>query len=74
MDSLSSHLVFQKEQFMKLFPIRMSCLKVSLNGWLKTEGFSTRILDDSDNAIAAIFKMLEFTRDHLQDMSPAFSG
>jgi signal recognition particle GTPase len=33
-----------------------------------------KVLDSSENAIAAIFKLLEVNRDHFQEMSPAFQA
>jgi hypothetical protein len=33
-----------------------------------------KILSETENAIVAIFKMLEISRDHFQDMSPAFQA
>jgi hypothetical protein len=34
----------------------------------------SRILNESENAIVAIFKLLESSRDHIQNMSPAFQA
>jgi AcrR family transcriptional regulator len=75
MDSLSSHLGISKRTIYEAFSDKDELLEGVLK-WMaeKQKDLVHRILDDSDNAIAAIFKMLEFTRDHLQDMSPAFQA
>ena len=36
--------------------------------------FVKKILDESENAIVAIFRLLEINRDHFQKMSPAFQA
>ena len=33
-----------------------------------------KVLDESENAIVAIFNLLEINRDHFQNMSPAFQA
>ena len=33
-----------------------------------------RVLDESENSIVAIFRMLEINREYFQDMSPAFQA
>lgn len=38
----------------------------------KQKTLVSHILEDSENAIHAIFRLLESSRDHFQDMSPAF--
>ena len=40
----------------------------------KQRALVNRILEDSENAIYAIFRLLEINRDHFQDMSPAFQA
>ncbi len=44
------------------------------NDGRKAEGPGRRILADSENAIYAIFRLLESSRDHFQNMSPAFQA
>jgi TetR/AcrR family transcriptional regulator, cholesterol catabolism regulator len=73
MDSLSSHLGISKRTIYEVFSDKDELLEGVLKCMAeKQKELIKRILDDSENAIVAIFKMLEFTRNHFQDMSPAF--
>ena len=40
----------------------------------KQKAMVSRILDESENAIDAIFRLLESNRDHFQNISPAFQA
>ena len=45
------------------------------NGWQRSRRILVnRILDESENAMYAIFRLLESNRDHFQNMSPAFQA
>jgi AcrR family transcriptional regulator len=75
MDSLSSHLGISKRTIYEVFSDKDDLLEGVLCLMAeKQKELVKRILNDSDNAIVAIFRMLEFSRDHIQDMSPAFQA
>ena len=75
MDSLASHLGMSKRTIYEVFADKDELL-VSVLRWMaeKQRSLVNRILEDSDNAIIAIFRLLEKSRDHYQDMSPAFQA
>jgi TetR/AcrR family transcriptional regulator, cholesterol catabolism regulator len=73
MDQLASHLGISKrtiyENFTDKDDLLTGVLKMMTD---KQKGIIKRIIDESENAIVAIFRILEMSRNHLQDMSPAF--
>jgi len=73
MDSLASQLGISKRTIYEVFSDKDELLEGVLQ-WMseKQNEMVKRILDESENAIAAIFRMLEISRDHFQNMSPAF--
>jgi TetR/AcrR family transcriptional regulator, cholesterol catabolism regulator len=75
MDSLASHLGISKRTIYEVFSDKDELLAGVLQ-WMheKQKIMLKKILDDSENAIVAIFRLLESSRDHIQDMSPAFQA
>jgi len=75
MDSLANHLGISKRTIYEVFSDKDEML-LSVLRWMaqKQRALVQRILDDSENAILAIFRLLESSRDHFQDMSPAFQA
>jgi len=73
MDSLAGHLVMSKRTIYEVFSDKDELL-IGVLKWMaeKQKELVKRVLDESDNAIVAIFKLLEINRDHFQQMSPAF--
>jgi AcrR family transcriptional regulator len=75
MDSLASHMGMSKRTIYELFADKDELL-IGVLKWMteKQKELVQKVLDESDNAIAAIFKLLEVNRDHFQEMSPAFQS
>lgn len=75
MDSLANHLGISKRTIYEVFSDKDELL-VSVLQWMaeRQRVLVNRILEDSDNAIDAIFRLLESGRDHFQDMSPALQA
>jgi AcrR family transcriptional regulator len=73
MDSLASHLGMSKRTIYEVFSNKEDLLTGVLK-WMteKQKELIERILNGSDNALAAIFKLLEINRDHFQSLSPVF--
>jgi len=73
MDSLASHLGMSKRTIYEVFSDKDELLTGVLI-WMagKQKELVERILNGSDNAIVAIFKLLEINREHLQNLTPAF--
>ena len=75
MDSLASHMAMSKRTIYEIFADKDELLTGVLKLMsLKQKELFKRILDESENAIVAVFKLLEFNRDHFQQMSPAFQS
>jgi AcrR family transcriptional regulator len=73
MDSLANHIGMSKRTIYENFSEKEEILEGVLQMMAeKQRTLVKRILDDSENAIDAIFMLLETNRDHLQSMSPAF--
>jgi len=73
MDSLASQLGISKRTIYELFADKDELLEGVLKSMAdRQKDVVKRILEESENAIVAIFKMLEISRDHFQNMSPAF--
>jgi AcrR family transcriptional regulator len=75
MDSLATHLGISKRTIYEVFIDKDELLKGVL-GWMAERQKETinRVLDESENAIVAIFRLLEISSDHFQMMSPAFQA
>jgi TetR/AcrR family transcriptional regulator, cholesterol catabolism regulator len=75
MDSLASHLGISKRTIYEVFSDKDELL-ISVLEWMgeRQKALVSRILDESENAIDAIFRLLESNRDHLQNMSAAFQA
>jgi AcrR family transcriptional regulator len=75
MDSLAAHLGISKRTIYEVFADKDELLMGVLKGMAqKQKELVKRILNESDNAIEAIFRLLEINRDHFQQMSPAFQS
>jgi TetR/AcrR family transcriptional regulator, cholesterol catabolism regulator len=73
MDQLASHLGISKRTIYENFTDKDDLLTGVLKMMtVKQKVIIQRIIDESENAIVAIFRILEMSRNHLQDMSPAF--
>ena len=75
MDSLASHLGMSKRTIYEVFSDKDELL-VGVLRWMseKQRELVNRILDESENSIVAIFRLLEINNEHFQDMSPAFQA
>jgi len=75
MDSLASELGMSKRTIYEVFSDKDELLAGVLT-WMteKQREITKKILEESADAITAIFVMLELSRDHLQGMSPAFQA
>lgn len=73
MDSLASHLGISKRTIYEVFADKDELL-IGVLTWMaeKQRILVKKVLDDSENAIFAIFRLLQINRDHFQNMSPAF--
>jgi len=75
MDFLANHLGMSKRTIYEVFTDKDELLMGVLT-WMagKQKELVRKILDDSENSIVAIFRMLEINRDNFQNMSPAFQA
>lgn len=75
MDSLANHLGMSKRTIYEIFSDKDDLLIGVLN-WMneKQKEILKTILDESENAIVAIFRLLEINQVHFQQMSPAFQA
>jgi TetR/AcrR family transcriptional regulator, cholesterol catabolism regulator len=73
MDSIAAHLGISKRTIYEKFSDKDDLLVGVLN-WMgeKQKELVTRVLNESGNAIVAIFKLMEINLNHFQEMSPAF--
>jgi AcrR family transcriptional regulator len=73
MDSIAAHLGISKRTIYEVFADKDELLRGVLC-WMteKQKELLKRILEESENSIVAIFRLLEINRDHFQSMSPAF--
>jgi TetR/AcrR family transcriptional regulator, cholesterol catabolism regulator len=75
MDSLATQLGISKRTIYELFTDKDELLMAVLSRMAKQQKeLVKRVLDESENSIVAIFKMLEYNRDNFQSMSPAFQS
>ena len=73
MDSLATHLGMSKRTIYEIFSDKDD-LFIGVLNWMneKQKELLKNILDESENAIIAIFRLLEINQIHFQQMSPAF--
>ena len=73
MDMLANQMGMSKRTIYEVFSDKDELLQGVLK-WMtiKQQEVMTKILDESENVIEAIFKMLDLMSDHFQNMSPAF--
>jgi TetR/AcrR family transcriptional regulator, cholesterol catabolism regulator len=73
MDSLANQFGISKRTIYEVFSDKDELLIAVLTRIAqKQKDLVTKVLDESENSIVAIFKMLEINRDNFQYMSPAF--
>ena len=75
MDSLASHLGMSKRTIYEVFSDKDDLL-VGVLKWMaeRQRELVNKILNESENSIVAIFRLLEINSEHFQDMSPAFQA
>jgi AcrR family transcriptional regulator len=73
MDSLATYLGISKRTIYEVFADKDELL-IGVLKWMaeKQSKLVTRVLQESENAIVAIFKLLEINWNHFQQMSPSF--
>jgi AcrR family transcriptional regulator len=73
MDMLANQMGISKRTIYEVFTDKDELLRGVLK-WMtvRQREVMTKILNESENVIEAIFKMLDLMRDHFQNMSPAF--
>lgn len=75
MDSLAAGLGISKRTIYEIFSDKDELLMEVLTGMAhKQKELIKRVLEDSENSIVAIFRLLEMNRDNFQSMSPAFQS
>lgn len=75
MDSLANQLGMSKRTIYEVFADKDEILMaVLLKMARQQKEMVKRVLDESENSIVAIFRMLEINRDNFQSMSPAFQA
>ncbi|MCU0408875.1 MAG: TetR/AcrR family transcriptional regulator [Bacteroidales bacterium] len=75
MDSLAGHLGMSKRTIYEVFSDKDELLiGVLRNMAEKQRELVMRVLEESDNSLVAIFRLLEINMVHFQDMSPAFQA
>ena len=75
MDSLANQLGMSKRTIYEVFSDKDELLMAVLTMMAQQQkDLVKRVLDDSENSIVAIFRMLEINRDNFQYMSPAFQA
>jgi AcrR family transcriptional regulator len=75
MDSLANQLGMSKRTIYEIFSDKDELLMAVLTRMAQQQkDLVKRVLDESENSIVAIFRMLEINRDNFQYMSPAFQS
>jgi AcrR family transcriptional regulator len=75
MDSLANQFGISKRTIYEVFSDKDELLMAVLTRMAtKQKEMVKRVLDESENAIFAIFRLLEMNRDNFQSMSPAFQA
>ncbi|HVN57950.1 MAG TPA: TetR/AcrR family transcriptional regulator [Bacteroidales bacterium] len=73
MDSIATELGMSKRTIYEIFADKDELLIGVLNSMaVRQKELVRKVLDESDNAIVAIFRLLEINRDHFQNTNPAF--
>jgi TetR/AcrR family transcriptional regulator, cholesterol catabolism regulator len=73
MDSLANQLGMSKRTIYEIFSDKDELLMAVLNRMSQVhKEMIKKVLDDSENSIDAIFRLLEMNRDNIQSMSPVF--
>jgi TetR/AcrR family transcriptional regulator, cholesterol catabolism regulator len=75
MDSIAGHLGISKRTIYEIFSDKDDLI-INVLKWMaySQKVHLEKILDESENSIVAIFRLLEINRDFIQDMSPAFQA
>jgi AcrR family transcriptional regulator len=75
MDSIATQLGISKRTIYEVFADKDELL-IGVLKWMaeKQKELVKRFLDESENSIVAIFKLLEINMNHFQEMSPAFQA
>jgi AcrR family transcriptional regulator len=75
MDSLANYLGMSKRTIYEVFSDKDELL-IGVMKWMseRQKDLVRKVLDESENAIVAIFTLLSINRDHFQNMSPAFQA
>lgn len=74
MDMIASHLSVSKRTIYELFSDKNELLAGVLSSMTqKHKEMTDRIMEESENIIAALFRIMEFNLEHLQAMNPAFN-
>jgi TetR/AcrR family transcriptional regulator, cholesterol catabolism regulator len=75
MDSLANELGVSKRTIYEIFSDKDDLLiAVLIRMAQKQKELVKRVLEESENSIVAIFRMLEINRDYFQDISPVFQA
>lgn len=75
MDSLASQFGISKRTIYEVFSDKDELLMAVLTRMAsKQKEMVKKVLDESENSMVAIFRMLEMNRDNFQSMSPAFQA
>jgi len=75
MDTLANQLGISKRTIYEVFSDKDELLMAVLtNMAYQQKELINRVIDESENSIVAIFRMLEFNRNNFQTMSPAFQS
>jgi len=75
MDSLANQLGISKRTIYEVFSDKDDLLIAVLTRMARQQKEQVkRVLDESENSIVAIFRMLEINREYFQDISPAFQA
>ena len=75
MDTLANQLGISKRTIYEAFSDKDELLMAVLkNIAYQQKELINRVIDESENSIVAIFRMLEFNRNNFQTMSPAFQS
>jgi AcrR family transcriptional regulator len=75
MDSLAGHLGISKRTIYEVFSDKDELLVEVLTRMArKQKELVKRVLDESENSIVAIFRLLEINREYFQDINPVFQA
>jgi TetR/AcrR family transcriptional regulator, cholesterol catabolism regulator len=75
MDSLANHLGISKRTIYEVFTDKDQLLVEVLKKIARAQKeLVKRVLEESENSIVAIFRMLDINREYFQEMSPAFQS